>query len=69
MPLCLSPRNGLSTYPEVVNAERGVTSARSVGHNTRAAIFTSAAALALSIGELAKPPLPRRYFDTNEYHR
>ncbi len=51
-----SYKNGLSTYPEVVNAERDVTSARGVGHNTRAAIFTSAAALALSIGELAKPP-------------
>jgi outer membrane protein len=51
-----SYRNGLSTYPEVVNAERDVVSARSVGHNTRAAIFTSAAALALSIGDLAKPP-------------
>jgi outer membrane protein TolC len=53
-----SYKNGLSTYPEVMNAERDVTSARSVGHNTRAAIFTSAAALALSIGELAKPPPP-----------
>jgi len=51
-----SYKNGLSTYPEVVNAERDVTSARSVGHNTRAAIFTSAAELALGIGELAKPP-------------
>jgi outer membrane protein TolC len=51
-----SYKNGLSTYPEVVNSERDLTSARSVGHNTRAAIFTSAAALAFSIGELAKPP-------------
>jgi outer membrane protein len=51
-----SYKNGLTTYPEVVNSEREVTSARSVGHNTRASIFTSAAALALSIGELAKPP-------------
>jgi outer membrane protein TolC len=56
-----SYKNGLSTYPEVVNAERDVSSARSVGHNTRAAIFTSAAALALSIGDLARPvPLPSR---------
>ncbi|MGA3169698.1 MAG: TolC family protein [Chthoniobacteraceae bacterium] len=56
-----SYKNGLSTYPEVVNAERDVTSAQNVGHNTRAAIFTSAAALALSIGELAKPaPAPSR---------
>jgi outer membrane protein TolC len=50
-----SYQHGLSTYVEVVNAERDVTSARSVGHNTRAAIFTTAAALALSIGDLAKP--------------
>jgi len=50
-----SYKNGLSTYPEVVNAERDVSSAQNVGHNTRAAIFTSAAALALSVGELAKP--------------
>jgi outer membrane protein len=53
-----SYKNGLSTYPEVVNAERNVISARSVGHNTRASIFTTAAALALSIGELAKAPPP-----------
>jgi outer membrane protein TolC len=52
-----SYKNGLSTYPEVLNAERDLISARSVGHNTRAAIFTGAAALALSIGELDKPPL------------
>jgi outer membrane protein TolC len=54
-----SYKNGLSTYPEVVNAERNVIAARSEGHDTRAAIFTTAAALALSIGELAKaPPSP-----------
>ncbi len=47
--------HGLSTYVEVVNAQRNVTAARSVGSETRAAIFTSAAALALSVGELAKP--------------
>jgi len=51
-----SYQNGLSTYVEVVNAQRNVTFARSAGHDTRSAIFTSAAALALSIGELAKPP-------------
>jgi outer membrane protein TolC len=50
-----SYQNGLSTYVEVVNAERNVTTARSVGHDTRSTIFTTAAALALSIGELAKP--------------
>jgi outer membrane protein len=58
-----SYQNGLSTYVEVVNAQRNVTSALSVGHDTRSAIFTSAAALALSIGDLAKPrpqPAPVR---------
>jgi outer membrane protein TolC len=53
-----SYKNGLSTYPEVVNAERNVTAAHSEGHDTRAAIFTTAAELALSIGELAKPQTP-----------
>lgn len=54
-----SYQNGLSTYVEVVNAQRNVTSARGVGHDTRSAIFTSAAALAFSIGELARPsPAP-----------
>ena len=50
-----SYQNGLSSYVEVVNAERNATLARSAGHDTRSAIFTSAAALALSIGDLAKP--------------
>ncbi len=53
-----SYRNGLSTYVEVANAERDLTSAGSTEHNTRAAIFTSAAALALSIGDLATPAPP-----------
>jgi outer membrane protein len=46
---------GLSTYVEVANAQRNVTAARSVGSETRSAIFTSSAALALSVGDLAKP--------------
>ncbi len=50
-----SYEHGLSTYVEVVNAQRNVTSARSIGSETRATIFTSAAALALSVGDLAKP--------------
>ena len=50
-----SYQNGLSTYVELVNAQRNATSARGVGHDTRSAIFTSAAALAFSIGDLAKP--------------
>jgi outer membrane protein len=55
--------HGLSTYVEVINAQRNATAARSVGSETRAAIFTSAAALALSVGDLARPksqPAPVR---------
>lgn len=56
-----SYEHGLSTYVEVVNAQRNAAAARSVGSETRAAIFTSAAALALSVGDLAKPkPQPAR---------
>jgi outer membrane protein TolC len=50
-----SYKNGLSTYVEVVTSERNLTSARSVSHDTQSAIFTAAAALALSTGELARP--------------
>jgi outer membrane protein TolC len=50
-----SYQHGLSTYPEIVSAERNLTSARSVSHDTQSAIFTTAAALALSVGELARP--------------
>src|SRR6266581_3791222 len=50
-----SYKQGLSTYPEIVSAQRNLASARSVSHDTQAAIFTSAAALALSTGDLARP--------------
>jgi hypothetical protein len=40
---------------DVANAQRNVTAARSVVVDTRAAIYTSAAALALSVGDLARP--------------
>ena len=53
-----SYRNGLSTYVEVANAERNVTAAQSTEHSTRATIFTAAAALAFTIGDLAKPAAP-----------
>jgi outer membrane protein len=61
-----SYKNGLSTYPEIVSAQRNLASARSVGHDTQSAIFTAATALALSTGDLARPsarplrPLPAR---------
>src|SRR5438132_9448236 len=50
-----SYKNGLSTYPEIVSAQRNLVSARSVSHDTQAAIFTTATELALSTGELARP--------------
>src|ERR1700731_2815784 len=50
-----SYKNGLSTYPEIVSAQRNLASARSVGHDTQSAIYTTASALALSTGDLARP--------------
>jgi outer membrane protein TolC len=50
-----SYKNGLSTYPEIVGAQRNLASARSVSHDTQSAIFTAATALALSTGDLARP--------------
>jgi outer membrane protein len=50
-----SYKNGLGTYPEIVSAQRNLAAARSVSHDTQSAIFTSAAALALSTGDLARP--------------
>ena len=48
-------QHGLGIYVDVVNAQRNLTAARSVIVDTRSAIFTSQTALALSIGDLAKP--------------
>ncbi len=50
-----SYKNGLSIYPEIVSAQRNLASARSVSHDTQAAIFTTATELALSTGDLARP--------------
>src|SRR6266481_1521311 len=49
-----SYKQGLSTYPEIVSAQRNLASARSVSHDTQAAIFTTATELALSTGDLAR---------------
>ena len=49
-------RNGLGTYVDTANAQRNVAAARSTLVNTRSAIFISTTALALSVGDLAKPP-------------
>lgn len=48
-------QHGLGTYVDVANAQRNVTASRSVMVDTRSAIHTSAAALALSVGDLVKP--------------
>lgn len=50
-----SYQHGLGTYVDVQNAEHYVTAARSTVVDTRAAIFTERAALALSVGDLARP--------------
>jgi outer membrane protein TolC len=48
-------RQGVGTFVDVANAQRNLTAARSVVVETRSAIFTSATAFALSVGDLAKP--------------
>jgi outer membrane protein len=50
--------HGLGTYVDVANAQRSVTSARGVAVDTRSAIYTAAAALALSVGDLARSNRP-----------
>ena len=49
-----SYKQGLSTYPEIVSAERNLASARSVTHDTQPAIYTAAGTPALSTGDLAR---------------
>jgi outer membrane protein len=51
-------RQGVGTYVDVANAQHGVTTARFVSVDTRSAIHTCAAALALSVGDLANPRPP-----------
>jgi outer membrane protein len=53
-----SYKQGLSTYTEVVTAERNLTAALATSHDTQAAIYTTQAALALSVGDLARPAPP-----------
>jgi outer membrane protein len=54
-----SYKQGLSTYTEVVTAERNLSVALATSHDTQAAIYTTQAALALSVGDLARPSTPR----------
>src|SRR5947208_4188720 len=53
-----SYKQGLSTYTEVVTAERNLTGSLATSHDTRAAIYSTQAALALSVGDLARPAAP-----------
>ena len=53
-----SYKQGLSTYPEVVSTERNLTTALATSHDTQSTIYASQAALALSVGDLARPAPP-----------
>ena len=50
--------HGVGTYVEVANAQRSVIAARSIVVDTRSSIYTCAVALALSVGDLARPHGP-----------
>jgi len=50
-----SYQNGLDTYVDVATAQRNLTAARSTVVDARSAIFTGTAALAYSVGDLARP--------------
>jgi len=41
-----------------VSTERNLTAALATSHDTKAAIYTTQAALALSVGDLARPTPP-----------
>jgi len=51
-------KRGLGTYVDVVNAQRNLASARSTVVDARSDVYTSKTGLALSVGDLAKPPSP-----------
>ena len=53
-----SYQNGLETYVDVATAQRNLTAARSTVVDARSAIFTGTAALAYSVGDLARPISP-----------
>jgi outer membrane protein len=50
-----SYEHGLATYPDVREAQRNLARARTLDTEARAKVFTSAAALAFSTGDLARP--------------
>jgi len=49
-----SYQHGLASYPDVREAQRNLASARTLNTQARAQVFTTAAALAFSTGDLAK---------------
>ena len=49
-----SYEHGLATYPDVRDAQRNLARARTLDTEARAKVFTAAAALAFSTGDLAK---------------
>jgi outer membrane protein len=53
--LLSSYKQGLSTYTELVTSETRLTSARNALFQSRSAIHTAATALALALGDLARP--------------
>ena len=59
-----SYRQGLATYVQTASAQRNLTAARSAVVEVRSAIYTGTAALALSVGDLAKPAP-----SANPYHQ
>ncbi len=50
-----SHQHGFATYPDVRDAEHGLARAQTLDVDARSQVFTSAAALALSTGDLARP--------------
>jgi outer membrane protein TolC len=50
-----SYRNGIATFVDVASAQTSLTKARTADTETRSAVFTAAAALAFSTGDLATP--------------
>jgi outer membrane protein len=53
-----SYRNGLGTYVQVQVAQGNLATARTTLVDARSAIYTSRTALALNVGDLAKPAPP-----------
>ena len=50
-----SYRNGIATFVDVANAQTSLTRARTADTETRSAVFTAAAALAFSTGDITSP--------------